>query len=85
MWKLPPAGTMPDLKGWEAEENRADDICVPEVASYSCVLVLNNLTIPDKEGMARIQYRLAVQVLGLGHEEAVRSIFNRILEEGDYR
>ena len=85
VWKLPLAGTMPDLKGWEAEENRADDICVPEVASYSCVLALNNLRIPDKEGMARIQYRLAVQVLGLGHDEAARSIFNRILEEGDYR
>ena len=76
--KLPIAGVMPDLQGWEVEKNRADDICVSP--SYSCVLVLNNLKVSDKEAMARIQYRLGVQVLGLGHD--ARSIFKRILEEG---
>ena len=41
VWKLPLAGVMTDLKEWE--ENRADDFCIPEVPSYSCVLILNNL------------------------------------------
>ena len=45
------------------------------------MLILNNLKVPDKERMSRIQYRLGVQVLGLGHD--ARSIFKRILEEGD--
>ena len=79
VWKLPLAGIMPDLK--EGEEKRADEICVAEVPSYSCVLALNNLKVPDKEKMARIQYRLAVQVLGLGHD--ARAIFKRTLEDGD--
>ena len=79
VWKLPLAGVMPDLNDWE--KTRADDICVAEEPSYSCVLILNNLKVPDKERMSRIQYRLGVQVLGLGHD--ARSIFKRILEEGD--
>ncbi len=36
VWKLPLAGIMPDLKGWEAKENRADDI----LCSRSCLLFL---------------------------------------------
>lgn len=71
VWKLPLAGTLP--KGSDLEEN----VCSEWVASYSCVLVLNNA-----EVSARTRYRLAKQYLGLGHAESARPILKQILEEG---
>ena len=73
VWKLPLAGTMPE--GSNLEEN--PEVCSDWVASYSCVLVLNNA-----EVSFRTRYRLAKQFLGLGHAESARPIFKQVLEEG---
>ena len=71
VWKLPLAGTMPE--GSNLEEN----VCSDWIASYSCVLVLNNVEVSD-----RTRYRLAKQFLSLGHVESARPIFNQIMKEG---
>ena len=75
VWKLPLAGVMPALD--QKDENFADENCSPQVASYPCVLVLNNF----EEATAQIQYRMAMQYLGLGHAGSARTIFNQILDE----
>ncbi|MBC8286929.1 MAG: CHAT domain-containing protein [Nitrospinae bacterium] len=75
VWKLPLAGIMP--KGLSVEKNRVNEICSEWVASYSCVLVLNNA-----EVSAQTRYRLAKQYLGLGHANSARPVFNQILNEG---
>lgn len=71
VWKLPLDGTMPE--GSNLEEN----VCSDWTASYSCVLVLNNA-----EVSSRTRYRLARQLLRLGHAESARPILNNVLEEG---
>ncbi len=73
VWKLPLAGTMP----MESDLKENPGICSEWVASYSCLLVLNNA-----EVSTRTQYRLAKQYLGLGHAESARPIFKQILGVG---
>jgi CHAT domain-containing protein/Tfp pilus assembly protein PilF len=77
IWKLPVDGIMPGLE--QVDDKFVDKNCFPKAATYPCVLVLNNLASLEKK--ATIQYRMAMQYLGLGHEESARSIFNQILEE----
>ncbi|MBT3511209.1 MAG: tetratricopeptide repeat protein [Nitrospina sp.] len=81
IWKLPHSGIMPALD--KGAEEFTNENCFPKVASYPCLLILNNLATPEKGTIAKIRYRMAMQYLGLGHNESARSIFNLILEEGD--
>jgi CHAT domain-containing protein/Tol biopolymer transport system component/Tfp pilus assembly protein PilF len=80
IWKLPHSGIMPALV--DGEESFIDENCSPKVAAYPCVLILNNLATPGKKTIAQIWFRMAMQYLGLGHNESARTIFNKILEEG---
>ncbi len=75
IWRLPLSGLMPALNN----EGFADEKCNPRMATYLCVLLLNNLDAPQNKVN---QYRLGLQYLGLKHEESARTIFNLILEEG---
>ena len=70
IWKLPLSGLMGSVK----PENIVDEICSEWMASYSCVLVLNN-----SEKSSRTLFHLAKQYLGLGNEESARPILNQIL------
>jgi CHAT domain-containing protein/Tfp pilus assembly protein PilF len=80
IWKLPLSGVMPARV--EGEEKLANENCIAQVATYRCVLILNNLETPDKRTVAQVQYRLAKQYLGLRHAESAHAIFNQILKDG---
>lgn len=77
IWQLPLAGIMPITQ--EGQAKHADENCFPQTATYPCVLILNNLETAEKED--QIQFRIALQYLGLGHAESARSLFNQILEK----
>jgi CHAT domain-containing protein/Tfp pilus assembly protein PilF len=81
IWRLPHSGIMPAMD--KGEEDFINENCFPKVASYPCVLVLNNFATPEMGAISKIRFRMAMQFLGLGHSESARSIFNQILEEGD--
>ncbi len=72
IWKLPLSGIM----GLAKPGNIVDEICSEWVASYSCVLILNN-----SEISSRTLFRLAKQYLGLGHSGSARPILNQILSD----
>jgi CHAT domain-containing protein/Tfp pilus assembly protein PilF len=79
IWKLPLAGIMPGMD--QEEANLANGNCIPQAATYPCLLILNNLAASKKTATVEIQYQLAMQYLGLGHDKPARTIFNQILEE----
>ncbi|MBT5869791.1 MAG: CHAT domain-containing protein [Nitrospinaceae bacterium] len=79
IWQVPLVGIMPTLQ--DQNKGLITESCNPHRANYLCVLLLKNQTISQNEGRAKNRYRLALQYIGLKHDDLADSLFQQILDE----